>query len=152
MRSFFVYTSAMTPQIGSAPWSLLAHPGRCQVMASLEMGFGEATKTAWHRAKFAFMAFCDQGVETMSHGVDFVSLCEPLGSAHDRCHGRCVNKKAPDFDAFKWPLRCLYWFLWSVTWSEYSFKWQLHLNIVKIGTKGLIPEPQALTVFKGRPQ
>ena len=29
-------------------------------MASLETGFGEATKTAWHRAKFAFMAFCDQ--------------------------------------------------------------------------------------------
>ena len=52
----------------------------------------------------------------------------------DCCSGQCVHKKAPPFDAFKWQLRGQYWFLWSETWSEYSFKWQLHFSRVRIGT------------------
>ena len=82
-----------------------------------------------------------------------VCLCGPLWANWvplGRCHGWHVNKKAPHLDAFKWQLRCQYWIKWSVTWWEYSFKWQIYFNIVKIGTQGLITKPQGVIVFKGR--
>ena len=44
------------------------------------------------------------------------------GGAYLGCHGWCVNKKAPHFNAFKWPLWGLYLILCSENWWEYSFK------------------------------
>ena len=64
------------------------------------------------------------------------------------CHGWHVNKKAPCLDAFKWQLRCQYWIKWSETWQRHPSKWQLHFNILKLGTQGFLFEWRPLETFQ----
>ena len=67
-----------------------------------------------------------------------------------RCHGHPVNKKAPHFNAFKWPLRALYWLPCSETWQRHPSKWHLYFNIAKLGTQGLLFEHRAVETFQGK--